>query len=82
MTKIPVRELKAKTSKLLREVSQEGKQFVITRHGHSCAKLVPIKEEEYQTEKAKKKSLRGYFSQFPELSDSDFSEAKKIWPLT
>lgn len=77
MSKIGVRELKAKTAKILREVSQENKEFIITRHGKPSGKLVPIEAELYP--KKKGKALRGLYSHLPDLTESDFEQAEEIW---
>lgn len=81
MTTISVRELKAKTSELLREVSQKGRRFVITRNGRSCAELIPVSGAK-KVGRMRGKILRGAFARLPELTDRDFEDVKKIWPPT
>lgn len=80
MTTIGVRELKARTSKVLRDVSEGRREFVITNHGRPCGKIVPI-EEDVSGEKKSLKTLRGAYSHLPELNETDFHELKQAWKL-
>lgn len=77
MPTIGVRELKARASELLRQV-EEGEEFLVTRHGKPCARLVPA--EGAQGSRTKLPSLRGiYRDRLPSLTWEDFQEAKRIW---
>ena len=77
MSKIGIRELKAKTAEILREVSQKNKEFIITHYGKPFGKLVPL-EGELQP-KQKGKTLRGSYHSLPDLSENDFEQVKGIW---
>lgn len=76
MPTIGVRELKARASELLRQV-EEGEEFVVTRHGKPCARLVPAATR--QAVGAKSPSLLGRYRGGAELTWEDFQEAKRIW---
>jgi len=77
---IGLRELKAKASEVLREVSQKGKEFIVTRHGKPLGKLVPVKPEDFkEKEKPYKKSLRNTYAFLPDLDEEDFQELKQVW---
>jgi prevent-host-death family protein len=78
VTTIGIRELKAKTGKLLQEVSEQRKEFTITNHGRPCGKLVPV-EGAALKEKKSPKELRGSYSNLPELDDQQFLELKRSW---
>jgi prevent-host-death family protein len=45
MEKIPAGKFKAKCLKVLDEVQQQRRQFVITKRGKPVAKLVPLDEQ-------------------------------------
>jgi len=77
---IGLRELKAKASEVLREVSQKGKEFIVTRHGKPLGKLVLVKPEDFkEKEKPHKKSLRNTYAFLPDLDEEDFQELKQVW---
>lgn len=78
MTTIGVRELKAKTSKLLQEVAGERKEFIITSHGRPCGKLVPV-DLEPGKQKNPAVTLRGAYADLPELDYEYFKELKGVW---
>jgi len=44
---IGVKELKEKTSKLIKDL-KENKKFILTVRGRPVAKILPISEEEYE----------------------------------
>ena len=77
---VSVRELKAKTSEILRKLEEApGYEIVITRHGKPCAKLVSLKGNSERPPSSERKSLRNTWSHLPELTDADFAEVKRIW---
>ena len=78
MTTIGIRELKAKTGQVLRAVSENHKEFLITNHGRPAAKLVPI-DADTLGEKKSSKALRGAFSHLPDLDDAQFKALKQVW---
>ncbi|MBI2910646.1 MAG: type II toxin-antitoxin system prevent-host-death family antitoxin [Chloroflexi bacterium] len=74
---IGVQELKAGASELLRLV-EEGEEFVVTRHGKPCARLV--RAESAEGPRAQSPTLLGiYRDRLPSLTWEDFQEAKRIW---
>jgi prevent-host-death family protein len=46
MTQVGVRELKNRTSEIVRAVREEGVEYVITYRGRPAARLIPIANEE------------------------------------
>jgi prevent-host-death family protein len=48
MPKVGVRELKNKTSEILRAVREEGAEYIITYQGRPMAVLLPLDEEELE----------------------------------
>lgn len=74
MTTIGVRYLKAQTSEVLRRV-EEGEEFVVTRRGRPCAKLIPAAPPSWH----KPPTLKPMFPDLPDASWDDFMEAKQIW---
>ena len=80
LTAVTVRELKAKASKILRDLEKSpDKEIVITRHGKPCAKLVSLKGQSEGIPWSERKSLRNALPHLHELTDADFAEAKQIW---
>ena len=77
MTTYNVRDFKAKTSQILRELESTGEEVVITRHGKPVGKLVPISNE--VDGKRPLSTVQDDFSFLPEISDEDFKEIKKMW---
>jgi len=76
MSKVGVRELKSKTSEILRRVTEGHEEVVITRHGRTLGKIVPV---EAAAEVGEGKTLRGARRNLPRLSDEDFAAAKDLW---
>jgi prevent-host-death family protein len=80
VTTITVRELKAYASELLRKLEEvPDLEFIITKHGKPCAKLVPLDKKLTKVPVSERISLRNTWSHLPELSETDFAEAKRIW---
>ena len=48
MPKVGVRELKNRTSEILRAVREEGTEYVITYQGRPMAVLLPVDEEDLE----------------------------------
>lgn len=46
METIGIRELKERTSEILRQVREQGRSFEVTFHGRVVARLVPVSEVE------------------------------------
>ncbi len=77
---VSVRELKAKTSEILRKLKEApGTEIVITRHGKPCAKLMSFKGKSGELPREEKIVLRNIFAGMHQLTDEDFAEAKRIW---
>ena len=77
---VSVRELKAKTSEILRKLEEApGNEIVITRHGKPCAKLMSFKGKSEELPREEKIVLRNIFAGMHQLTDEDFAEAKRIW---
>jgi prevent-host-death family protein len=80
VTTITVRELKTYASEFLRKLEEApDSEFIITKHGKPCAKLVPIDRKSTKVPISERISLRNTWSHLPELSEADFAEAKRIW---
>lgn len=45
MKTVTLREANKDFSKLVQEIERKGEQFLITRHGHPVARLVPHRED-------------------------------------
>lgn len=76
---IGVRELKARTSEVLREVQETGAEFVITVRGKAVARLEPLTVEERALPVDGMGGLRGALKDWPKLEWEDFLAAKKAW---
>jgi len=48
MPRVGVRELKNRTSEILRAVREDGAEYLITRQGHPVAILLPVDEAELE----------------------------------
>lgn len=77
---VGVRELKANPGELLTllEGSPEM-ETIITRYGKAAAKLISMIGKPGQVPWDHRSSLRGSWSQMPQLADQDFADAKGIW---
>ena len=80
VTTISVRELKAKAGELLKRLEETPDlEFVVTRHGKPCAKLVSLAGTAAAVPQSERITLRGTWAGVHELTDADFAEAKRIW---
>jgi prevent-host-death family protein len=50
MADIGIRELKTHASEIVRKVKEEGRRYVVTRHGRPVAVIVPIEEAQAEAE--------------------------------
>ena len=48
MPRVGIRELKNRTSSILRQVREDRAEYVITRHGRPVAVLLPVNEEDQE----------------------------------
>ena len=71
MTSYSVREFKARTSEILRNLD-DGEEVIITRRGKPCAKLTAFPQPEAE-EKPSLRSLRGILAT-PDTPDWDYEE--------
>lgn len=78
MTTISVRELKTNVSKILKDVDTKKQEFLITRHGKPCGKIVPASINKVSISK-NAKGIRGSLSGYPQINEEEFAEAKKLW---
>ncbi len=77
---VGLRELKANPGELLRLLEENpGQEIMITRYGKPEAKLVSLRGRTRNVPWSERISLRGAFPDLPELSDTDFAEAKRTW---
>jgi prevent-host-death family protein len=76
---IGVRELKARTSAVLRELRAGGAEFVITLRGRPVARLEPLPTDQVSAETDGMGSLRGALTELPRLDWDDFVRAKEVW---
>jgi prevent-host-death family protein len=70
MDRIGIRELKERTSEILRRVREDGEQFEVTYHGEPVAQIVPTKP------KVDAQSLAEYWRQW----DAIGAELGRMWP--
>ena len=76
---IGIRELKAHTSAVLREVQETGAEFVITMHGRPVARIEPVEGERAMPVVNGMGDSRGVLSGLPSLSWQDFEAGKQLW---
>jgi prevent-host-death family protein len=70
MLRVGVRELKANTSELLRQVSEKGEVVEVTRHGQVIARLVPASTP------LPDRDANGAWTKLKELS----AQISALWP--
>lgn len=70
MDRIGIRELKERTSEILRRVREDGEQFEVTYHGEPVAQIVPTQR------KVDAESLAEYWRQW----DAIGAELGRMWP--
>ena len=77
MALIGARELRQKTSEILRRVREEGAEYIITYQGRPVALLLPLDAEEVEKAmlEAGKRSAMGW-KRYADLS----KEIRKEWP--
>ena len=80
LERVGVRELKANPGELLSLLERSPEmEIIITRYGKAAAKLVSVTGKPGQVPWEHRSSLRGSWSQMPDLTDQNFAEAKGIW---
>ena len=77
---VGVRELKANPGDLLTQLEETpNMEIIITRYGKASAKLTSVVGKSGEVPWSERVSLRGTWSDLPELTDENFAEAKGIW---
>ena len=76
---VGIRELKARTSAVLREVYEDGHGLIITVHGRAVARIEPISPPVEQATVDGMGNTRGAFGEMPALEWEDFEVAKRVW---
>jgi prevent-host-death family protein len=78
MSLIGVRELREQTSKVIRQVREEGAEYVITYQGRPVATILPLDTERAEAEmvKASKKAVLGSWEAYERLAN----ELRRVWP--
>jgi prevent-host-death family protein len=76
---VGIRELKARTSAVLRELQASGAEFVITVRGRPVARLEPLAAEDVAGMRDGMGGLRGALSDLPPLEWEDFATAQRAW---
>lgn len=71
-----MKEFKARTSAILRDLAA-GESVIITRHGKPCAKLTSLIQN--PAERQSLGSIRGIWSDLPDVSYEEFQALKRIW---
>ena len=78
MPLIGVRELRERTSEVLRRVREEGAEYVVTYQGRPIAMLLPVDAERIEAAmvQAGKQSLTGGWEAYAQLAE----QARQAWP--
>lgn len=75
---IGIRELKAQTSAVVREIQATGAEFIVTVRGRPVARIEPIVADPAPSPDGMG-GLRGALSELPQLRWEDFAEAAHLW---
>jgi prevent-host-death family protein len=76
---IGVRALKAHASAILREVKENGAEFVVTVHGRPVARIEPMSEQNEAEPIDGMGNSKGIYADLGALTWEDFKDAKKLW---
>jgi len=78
MSLIGVRELREQTSKVIRQVREEGAEYVITYQGRPVAIILPLDTERAEAEmvQASKKAMPGGWEAYERMT----KELRRDWP--
>ena len=78
MSVIGVRELRERTSEVIRRVREERAEYVVTYQGRPVAIILPLdtKRAEAETVQASKKAVVGDWEAYERLAD----ELRRAWP--
>ncbi len=78
MPLIGVRELRERTSEVLRQVREEGAEYIVTYQGRPIAMLLPVDAERIEAAmvQAGKQSMTGRWETYAQLAE----QAREAWP--
>jgi prevent-host-death family protein len=78
MPLIGVRELRNRTSEVLRQVREEGAEYVVTYQGRPIAVLLPVDEERIEAVMVQvgKQSMTGGWEAYAQLAE----QTREAWP--
>jgi len=78
MSLIGVRELRRRTSEVIRRVREERAEYVVTYRGRPVAVILPLDAEQAETEmvKASKQAVVGSWERYERLAE----EIRRAWP--
>ena len=78
MPLVGVRELRERTSEVLRQVREEGIEYVITYQGRPIAMLLPVDAERVEAAivQASKRSVTGGWGAYAQVAE----QVRQAWP--
>ena len=78
MALIGIRELRQKTTEVIRRVQQNGEAYVITQQGRPVAMLLPLDQEKIEAEilRSARRSVADGWKVFHRLAE----EIRQAWP--
>ena len=78
MPLVGVRELRERTSEVLRQVREEGVEYVITYQGRPIAMLLPVDAERVEAAmvQASKRSVTGGWETYAQVAE----QVRQAWP--
>ncbi len=78
MAMIGIRELRQKTSEVLRRIQEEKQAYIITQQGRPVAMLVPLDQEKIEAEilRTARQSVSNDWKVYHQLAE----EIRKAWP--
>jgi prevent-host-death family protein len=78
MSLIGVRELRQRTSEVIRRVREEGAEYVVTHQGRPVAIILPLDTERAEAEmvRAGKKAVPSTWEQYEQIAQ----EIRDAWP--
>jgi prevent-host-death family protein len=79
MRSVGVRELKARTSAILREVQSTGTEILVTVHGRPIARIEPVPSDREVEPTDGMGGTRGILTGLLNLDWKEFEAAKKLW---
>jgi prevent-host-death family protein len=77
--RVSVRELKAHTSQVLREVRETGVEYVVSSRGRSIARIEPLDVTEASATTDGMGNSRGSVAGLPQIDWDGFVWVKSVW---